>query len=135
MASYQETLDESESICDKVWEIDPLIRFVGIISDKGRLLAGRKKEGIKLHVNEKDHEMLFMGIALKQRMRREYDEQLGPVDFTVSYRAKCVVMGFPIGENTLYVSGGKDLDLTKIPSKILEIINHSFNESDTICPF
>jgi len=31
-------------------------------------------------------------------------------------------MGFPFGENTLYVSGEKDLDLTKVVSKILEII-------------
>jgi hypothetical protein len=122
MTSYQETLDELESICEKVLEIDPGIRFVGIISDKGRLLAGRKKGGIKLHVNEKNHEMLFMGIALKQRMRREYDEQLGPVDFTISHRAKCVIMGFPFGEYILYVSGEKDLDLTKVISKILEIV-------------
>jgi hypothetical protein len=78
--------------------------------------------GIKLHVNEKDHEMLFMGLALKGRMRRDFDEQLGPVDYTVSQRAKCVIMGFPFGENTLYVSGEKDLDLTKVVSKILEII-------------
>jgi hypothetical protein len=122
MTLYQETLGELESICEKVLEINPRIRFVGIISDKGRLLAGRKNEGIKFLVNEKDHEMLFMGLALKERMRRDYDEQLGPVDYTVSHRAKCVIMGFPFGENILYVSGEKDLDLTKVASKILEII-------------
>ena len=103
-------------------EVNPRIRFVGIISDKGRLLAGHKKEGIKFHINEKNHEMLFMGVALKERMRREYDEQLGPVDFTVSHRAKCVIIGFPFGEYILYVSGEKDLDLTKATSGILEII-------------
>ena len=119
--TYQETLDELELICEKIVEMNPSIRFVGIISDKGRLLAGRKKEGIEFHVNEKDHEMLFMGLALKERMRRDYDEQLGPVDYTVSHRARCVIMGFPIGENTLYVSGEKDLDLAKVASRILEI--------------
>jgi len=120
--TYQETLDELESICEKILEINPSIRFVGIISNKGRLLVGRKKEGIEFHVNEKDHEMMFMGLALKERMRRDYDEQLGPVDYTVSHRARCVIMGFPIGENTLFVSGEKDLDLAKVASRILEII-------------
>jgi hypothetical protein len=103
-------------------EIDPKIRFAGIISDKGRLFAGYEKEGIKFLVNEKNQEMLFMGVALKERIRREYDEQLGPVDFTASHRAKCVVMGFRFGEDILYLSGEKDLDLTKVSSRILEII-------------
>src|SRR2546428_11793810 len=104
--TYQETLDELESICEKILEINPSIRFVGIISDKGRLLAGRKKDGIEFHVNERDHEMLFMGLALKERMRREFDEELGHVEYTVSHRARCVIMGLHIGARTLNVSGG-----------------------------
>ena len=122
MALYLETLDALESISEKVLEINPKIRFVGIISDKGRLLEERKKEGITFHVNEKDRQMLFMGLALKERMRRDYDEQLGSVEYTVSHRAKCIIMGFPFGENILYVSGEKDLDLTTVVSGILEII-------------
>lgn len=122
MALYLETFDVLESICEKVLEINPRVRFVGIISDKGRLLEGRKKEGITLHVNEKDRQILFMGLALKERMRRDYDEQLGSVDYTISHRAKCIIMGFPIGENILYVSGEKDLDVTTTASRILEII-------------
>ena len=122
MALYLETLDALDSICEKVLEINPKIRFVGIISDKGRLLEERKKEGITFHVNEKDRQMLFMGLALKERMRRDYDEQLGSVEYTVSHRAKCIIMGFPFGENILYVSGEKDLDLTTVVSGILEII-------------
>lgn len=116
-------ISDLESICKRIVKTDPKIRFAGIISDKGRLLAGHKKVGIKFLVNEKNHEMLFMGVALKERMRREYDEQLGPVDFTVSHRAKCVIMGFRFGEDILYVSAEKDVDLTKVTSTIMEIIN------------
>lgn len=115
-------MDELESICKKIVKIDSKIRFAGIISEKGRLLAGHKKEGIRFLVNEKNQEMLFMGVALKERMRREYDEQLGPVDFTVSHRAKCVIMGFRFGEDLIYVSSEKDVDLTKVTSRILEIV-------------
>ena len=122
MALYQETLNELELICEKVLGLDPMIRFVGIISDKGRLLEGRIKEGIEFHVNEKDRQMLFMGLALKERMRRDYDEQLGPVDYTISQRAKCVIMGFPFGEYIMYVSGEKNLDLATVAPRILEFI-------------
>jgi|SRR5579872_5232954 len=119
----QKPLHELDSICKKVVELDPSIRFAGVVSDKGKLLASHKKVGISLHVNEKNHEMLFMGISLKEKMRQDYDEQLGPVDYTVSHRAKCVIIGFPFEKNILLVSGEKDLDVTKISSKILQMLN------------
>ncbi len=119
----QKPVPELESICKKVVELDPNVRFTGIVSTKGKLLASHKKGGIKLHVNEKNHEMLFMGLALKERMRQDYDEQLGPVDYTVSHRAKCVIIGVPFEKNILLISGEKDLDVTKISSKILQMLN------------
>jgi len=119
----QKPLHELESICKKVVEMDPNIRFTGVVSDKGKLLASHKKGRIKLHVNEKNHEMLFMGLALQERMRQDFDEQLGPVDYSVSHRAKCVVIGFPFEGNILLVSGEKDLDITKVSSKILKMLN------------
>ena len=111
-----------ESICKRILDLDPKIRFAGIISNKGKLLAGGEKEGVKMLVDKRNHEMLFMEVALRVRMRQEFDKQLGPVNFTVSHRAKMVIMSFPFGSDILYISGENDLDLTKVPSKILRII-------------
>jgi hypothetical protein len=72
-----------ESICKKILDLDPKIRFAGIISYKGKLLAGGEKEGVKMLVDKKNHEILFMEVALRVRMRQEFDKQLGPVNFTV----------------------------------------------------
>ncbi len=119
----QKPLDELESICKKIVEMNTNVRFTGIVTGKGKLLTSHKKGGIKLHVNEKNHEMLFMGLALKGRMQQDFDQQLGPVDYTVTHRAKCVLIGFPFEEKILLVSGEKDLDVTKISSKILKMLN------------
>lgn len=116
-----------ESICKKIIDLDPKIRFAGIISYKGKLLAGGEKEGVKMLVDRRNHEMLFMEVALRVRMRKEFDKQLGPVNFTVSHRGKMVIMSFPFGNEILYVSGENDLNLVKVPSEILRIIKDEYN--------
>ena len=116
-----------ESICKKILDLDPKIRFAGIISYKGKLLAGGEKEGVKMLVDKRNHEMLFMEVALRVRMRQEFDKQLGQVNFTVSHRGKMVIMSFPFKSDILYVSGENDLDLAKIPSEILRIIRNEYN--------
>lgn len=113
-------MTETNSICKKVLDTNSKIRFAGIISDKGKLIIGEKRDGIQLLVDDKHHEMLFMEVALRVRMRREFDKELGPVDFTVSSRGKVIIMSFPCGNDILYVSAEKDIDLGKVPYKILQ---------------
>lgn len=116
-------LVDFEEICKKVMALDKEIRFVGIINERGKLLAGGLREGLKSLEDPKDDEMLFMELALRVRMRKEFDKQLGSVKFAMSFREKVIVMSFPIGDSSiLYVSADTKLDYGKIPSKILEII-------------
>ncbi|MGI0082421.1 MAG: DUF6659 family protein [Nitrosopumilaceae archaeon] len=113
-----------EAICKKVMDVDPKIRFAGMINDKGRLIAGGMKEGKKALEDTKDDEMLFMELVLRTKMRREFDKQLGPVKFAMSYREKAVVMSFPVDENVMLVSAERELDFAKVTFKILKILDH-----------
>lgn len=111
-----------EKLCKEIMELDPKIRFVGIINQMGHLLAGGERPGIKLLIDNARHEMLFMEVALRIRMRHEFDLPLGPVNFTISHRDKVTVMSMPYKDQVLYVSAENDIDLCKIPHKILELI-------------
>lgn len=102
--------------------LDKEMRFVGVINERGKLLAGGLREGLKSLEDPKDDEMLFMELALRVRMRKEFDKQLGQVKFAMSFREKVIVMSFPIGDNILYVSADTKLDYGKIPPKILEFL-------------
>jgi len=64
-----------------------------------------------------------MELSLRVRMRHEFDEEFGKVEFSLSYGERAILMSFPIGENGLFVSSEKHLDLGKTPFNILEIIN------------
>ena len=112
-----------EATCKKVMDVDPKIRFAEMINDKGRLIVGGMKEGKKPLEDTKDDEMLFMELVLRTKMRREFDKQLGPVKFAMSYREKAVVMSFPLDEYVMLVSADTGIDFAKVPLKILKILN------------
>jgi len=109
-------------ICESIKKLDSKIRFAGVINERGRLVAGGIKEGIEPLDSEKEDEMLFMELALRVRMRKEFDKQLGKVKFSMSLRDKALAMSFPIGDDALYVYAEPDADFKVLPPKILEII-------------
>lgn len=115
-------IERLENICRKVLETDPNFRFVGIINDKGKLIAGGPKKDVKPIMDTKESEMVHTEIAMMARMRREHDPHLGTVNFAVSHREKVVLMSFPIGEDILYTSSTNEIDLGKVPFKILQIL-------------
>ena len=118
-----------EKLCKEIINLDSKIRFAGVISEMGKLIAGGQKKGIKLLIEEREHEMLFMEVALRIRMRHEFNRQLGPVNFTISHRDKVLVMSIPFDNKIMYISSDKKLNLSKIPFAILEIMRKKYDET------
>ncbi|MFY9301113.1 MAG: DUF6659 family protein [Candidatus Nitrosotenuis sp.] len=113
---------DKETLCNSVRALDRGIRFVGLINDKGHLVAGGMAQGKQPLEDAKKDEMLFLELALRVRMRQEFDAELGPVKFAMSYREKVIVMSFPVGKEILMVSAEKSLDFGKFPFSVLKII-------------
>ena len=55
-------------LCNRIKELDPQIRFAGVINERGRLVAGGMKEGVEPLESQKEDEILFMELALKAKM-------------------------------------------------------------------
>ena len=111
--------------CKKILNLDAKIRFVGMINERGRLITGAVKENIEFLVDKNDREMLFMEVSLRTRMRQEFDHCLGLVDFCVTHRGNIIIMTLPIGNETLYVSAEKGLELEKTPFEIQRVLKNS----------
>jgi hypothetical protein len=125
----QETL---ESICEMILDLDPDIRFAGVINNKGRLLTGHTKKGIRAFTTRKDQEMLHMETALGIRMRKEHNSHLGPVIFTVSYGSKIISMNFPLDDEILCVSAEKKINLMTVPFLILRFLETNLGKKDVL---
>ena len=125
-------VEEIEKICQKILKLDPKMRSARIINSRGHLMAGGMKKGIMSLEAQKQDEMMFMELALRVRMRHEFDHEFGPVHFSLSYREKVIVMSFPLAnDDVLLVSSEKELDFGKIPFKILKIIVSLKNKMST----
>ena len=112
-----------EKICQKVMTFDPEMRSARLINNRGHVVAGGMKKGMTSLEDEKQDEMMFMEIALRVRMRHEFDKEFGPVSFSLSYRKKVIIFSFPMSdENVLLVSSSRESDFGKIPFKIMKIL-------------
>ena len=110
-------------ICNSIFSIDQKIRFVGVINERGRLVAGGMKENVEPLESEKDDEMIFMELALRVKMRKEFDKQLGQVNFAMASRQRALAISVIINDDILYIVSEPDSDYGSLPKKILEIIN------------
>ena len=118
-----ENIEELESICQDILKLHPKMRSARFINARGHLVAGGMKKGILSLEEKKQDEMMFMELALRVRMRHEFDNEFGIVHFSLSYRDKVIVMSFPLSDdNVLLVSREKDKNFEDIPFKILELI-------------
>jgi len=111
-----------ESFCTEIINLDSKIRFAGIITDKGKLVAENKRKGLKILIDQKDLEVLLMETALGVRMRRVHDDQLGPVNFTISYGQNSISIIFPLEAQMLCITAEKDLDFLKIPFQVMDLL-------------
>ena len=93
-----------EKLCDFAKQADSKVRFAGVINSRGRLIAGGMVSSKKRLGDRKRDEMLYMELALRVKMRSEFDDDLGKVKFSMSFREKLIVMSFPMKNNILMVS-------------------------------
>ncbi len=93
------------------------------MNERGRLVAGGMKDNVEPLESEKDDEMLFMELALRVKMRKEFDKQLGSVNFVVASRERALAISAIINDDILYVVSEPDADYCSLPKKILEIIH------------
>ena len=111
-----------DELCERIKKVDPKIRFAGVINSKGRLVAGGMVSSKKPLEDIKKDEMLFMELALRVKMRSEFDTELGKVKFSMSLREKLIVMSFPIKNDILMVSMERKTQFEKIAFKILKLV-------------
>jgi len=118
-----------ELICNEIISLDNKIRFVGIISELGKVQAATIREDIDPLVSEKDREMLFTEASLKMRMSRDFNQQFGQVNFAIARRDKVDLLSMPLADNLLYITAdrGIDFDLVDKVKKILENVNPKLN--------
>ncbi|WP_268543173.1 hypothetical protein [Candidatus Nitrosotenuis cloacae] len=111
--------EQHREICDKISQISPYIRFVGMIGRNGKLLAYRRRQGLKPLLDARHTKNQFSHIAIKRGMESKFDRRLGKVQFVWEERKKAQTISFAIKTNRVWVS----IDKKVIRSEMLRIID------------
>ena len=108
-----------EMICDSIGEISPFIRFVGVVGERGELLAYKRREDLVPLLDAKNTKYQFSHIAMRTDLEGFFDKNLGEVEFFWEERKKVQTISFAIKKTRVWVS----IDKKVIRSEMLRIID------------
>jgi len=110
-------------LCNSIFEINEKIRFVGIIDQMGKLIGGDMKKGLSSLEKNDGSIRLYLGYAINNILRRDFDNVFGKVLYTFSERERIKLLTIPIDDNLLLVSMDKSTDHVELINKIIAVAN------------
>lgn len=113
------TENNMQEVCVKITAISPYIRFVGVIGDRGELLAYTRRADLIPLLDEKNTKYQFSHIAMKTDLEGFFDKNLGEIEFVWEERKKVQTISFAINKSRVWVS----IDKKVIRSEMLRIID------------
>ncbi|RZD42337.1 MAG: hypothetical protein CXT78_09590 [Thaumarchaeota archaeon] len=113
------TKKDFKHICNSISTISPFIRFVGVIGDRGELLAYKRRVDLIPLLNEKNTHFQFSHIAMKTDLEGFFDKNLGGIEFVWEERKKVQTISFAIKKSRVWVS----IDKKVIRSEMLRVID------------
>jgi hypothetical protein len=90
-----------EQLCDNIFKLSSNIRFVGIISGMGDLVAGGMREGMQSMEDGENSSKLYLEFVLRSEMRKDQDAEFGKTVYSFSEREKIKFAVFPLLRNHL----------------------------------
>ena len=113
------TNEDFVKICDAILGISPFIRFVGVVSESGELLANKRRHDLEPLLDAKDTQYQFSHIAIKTDLEGFFDKNLGEVEFVWEERKKVQTISFAIKKLRVWVS----IDKKVLRTEMLRIID------------
>ena len=108
------SLDES---CKKVLDL-PMIRFVGVLDKMGNRIAGGFKEGLSSYLLDPDSRRMYIQLTLEFLMRKDFDKELGAIDYIASRRGKVTMISIPTKEYLVLISAQRDVNIESVIKKV-----------------
>jgi hypothetical protein len=98
---------------EDILSIDPGMRFAAIIDLKGNISEAIMKKGKTSLKTQKEEEQFCKQVALRRKMRKQFDKSLGPVDYVHIEREKVTQIVLYPRRKTVYVTIESDLNIKR----------------------
>jgi hypothetical protein len=100
------------------------VRFVGIINNMGRQVAGGYKESITPLVDEEDHKM-SLEHAMEVFLTKDLDDSLGKIDYIITGRKKVFMITVPTEKYSILISAERNAYAEKIVEITMKLFDLS----------
>ena len=108
-------------IVEGIIGLDPMMRFAAIIDLKGNISEAIMKEGKTSLKTQKEEEHFCRQVAMRRKIRQEFDKSLGPVNYVHIERQKITQVVIYPKRKTVYVTMEPNMDI-KRKMEIVELI-------------
>lgn len=112
-----------QEICDRIMKIDRNIRFVGIVSNKGEVIAGGFCNGVEPLLSGQDEQQMYIQSLSSMNMLRDFRSSLGEVVYSITEYKKVALVTFPLSDGILCLSSSSEANIGKIKERALKVIN------------
>jgi len=92
------------------------VEFIGLINNQGRMESSLCRN--ELNLTEEKKAMFSMGLRLQSSMQRDYDDEFGPVGYTITERENSIFVSIPIVSHTILAIMKKNIDPAVVINKI-----------------
>ena len=114
-------------IIEDILSIDPGMRFAAIIDLKGNISEAIMKEGKTSLKSQKEEEHFCRQVALRRKIRNEFNKSLGKVDYVHIERERVTQIVVYPKRKTVYVTMEPNID-TKRKLEIVKLIKEKTAE-------
>jgi Family of unknown function (DUF6659) len=119
---------KAEQFSKNVLELDPMIRFAGIMEKSGHLYARSQREGIEERLKGRSSEISYTQSAYIVDLRKMFTSELGNLKTVVYMYDKVVLANFPVKDHLLVVSAEAAVKVDDLCGKILKYVISVENE-------
>lgn len=123
------TESQYKELCEKIFGLSPNIRFIGIITKMGTMIAGGMRKDIQSIEGKNDSAKLYLQFALRSELRKDFDSAFGRAIYSIIEREKIKFASFPLADydHLLMISlEKKENEHFRIIQDVLNIIHKYF---------
>ena len=114
-----------EKLCEEIFSLNAGIRFVGVITRMGKLVAGGMRQGTQSMEQREDSSKLFLEFALRNEMRKDFDEAFGKTVYSFSERERIKLASFPFDGYLVRVSMERGVNHVNVIEGILALLGRN----------
>jgi len=113
-------IQEFENICEKILK-NKDVRYICLLNKMGKLIVEKKQKKVNFLIPDKKSRELYIKLKLESSLIKDFDDELGKLEFVVTYRKKMQMISIPIYGYLIMISAKKSANSHLIANSILRL--------------